>query len=320
MKNAICELCNKEMERYYSIYGTREIIKSKSLWKSIISDQIAKEGHVQNDFLELMLGHLGSKDDIWQLCEGCSGLLSSESIFPIAEQDLERGSRQSICMQKGFNTFVVHDSDVFKSALIIAKTVADDARTALLKKDKTNIIEGQYNIDSIGFEKIAGNRDGIFLLKSKWDEDESEEACIIIRDQTPFVNILKNTKPFRLITKSAIVKTTFGNLITTLFWIEDQNSKTISMWEWYWDFSTTYYYDFLLKLSSQAEFILFLLGKDNKKEKLFKFENTYDFLSILKLTGEGTFINQQETLQDAIIEYQSGNSVEELFDKLKRTK
>ena len=66
--------------------------------------------------------------------------------------------------------------------------------------------------------------------------------------------------------------------------------------------------------------MLFLLGKDNKKEKLFKFENTFNFLSILQLTGEGPFINQLPTLQNAIIEYQAGNSVEELFNKLKKTK
>ena len=230
MKNHICEICHKKMETYYSIYGTREIIKSESLWKKIIADVIAKEGYVQNEFIDYMLGLLGSKDDIWPVCEDCFSLLSRESIFPLDEQDLERGVRQSICTQKGDHTFVVHDSDVFKSASITAKKVADNCRAALLGNEKNTIIEGQYNIDSVGFEKIAGNRDGIFLLKSKWDEDENEEAFIIIRDQTPFVNILKNTKPFRLITKSAIGKTTFGNLIITLFWVEDQNNKTISMW------------------------------------------------------------------------------------------
>ena len=66
-----------------------------------------------------------------------------------------------------------------------------------------------------------GMRDGFLPLPVILDPTVGEEVALIARDQTPFMEELRQVNPFRLMLKNGCARNTFGPVVFLLFWVQN---------------------------------------------------------------------------------------------------
>jgi hypothetical protein len=269
------------------------------------------------DVLKWRVVKIALQDTPLALCNLCAntaihaGLNSYSSLSEIA------ASGHALCRRIAPMVFESLDEE----GMELAEKAMNSAATKILEDNKKDVIRNQWSRGKICYDfpnldECMGSRDGFIALKAVIDERVGEEVVLFIRDQTPFMEKLKSVAPFRFMMKNGIGKTSYGNLIFFLFWVDDpENSKKpISMWDWFVNASEEYYADLLDKMSRQSHWHLFLVGKDNQQTNFFEFKNNYEILDVLELAKKTGVIENAESMKSAILEFQGQHTLEDMYN------
>ncbi len=125
-------------------------------------------------------------------------------------------------------------------------------------------------------DDYMGMRDGFLPLPMILDPAVGEEVVLIVRDQTPFMEELRQVKPFRLMMKNGCVRNDLGPLVFFLFWVENLADLTqpFSSWDCYLDPKSETQISLWRNLAAQSHWHLFLVGAAGRQRGFFEFENT----------------------------------------------
>jgi len=314
-----CDLCGARMATQSGFFTTKEVVTSQDCWELYLRNEMnAGLIDAQNiDVLKWRVVKIALQDTPLALCYLCAntaihaGLNSYSSLSEIA------ASGHALCRRIAPMVFESLDEE----GMELAEKAMNSAATKILEDNKKDVIRNQWSRGKICYDfpnldECMGSRDGFIALKAVIDERVGEEVVLFIRDQTPFMEKLKSVAPFRFMMKNGIGKTSYGNLIFFLFWVDDpENSKKpISMWDWFVNPSEEYYADLLDKMSRQSHWHLFLVGKDNQQTNFFEFKNNYEILDVLELAKKTGVIENAESMKSAILEFQSQYTLDDMYN------
>lgn len=314
-----CDLCGADMANPSGLFTTKEVVTSQDCWELYLRNEM-KAGFidVQNtDLLKGLAGMIAMSDSPWALCHACAntairaGLKSYSSLKQIGTKS------RALCRSIGPMVFEVMDQE----GMELAEKAANLAALKLLEGNRRSEIRNQWvqgkrSFDFPNLDQCMGSRDGFIALKAVIDEEIGEEVVLFIRDQTAFMEKLRLINPFRFMMKNGIAKTSYGNLVFFLFWVEDPSDtqKPFSMWDWYVNPIEDYSADLLDKMSRQTHWHLFLIGENNQQENFFEFKNRYDMKNILNLIQKTGVIQSPEDLRNAILEFQSQYTLDDMYN------
>lgn len=314
-----CDLCGANMANLSGIFTTKDVVTSQDCWELYLRIEM-KAGLIDVKNLHLLKGLVGlmaMSDSPWALCYACANTAIHAGLISYSSPDEVGAKGHALCRSIGPMVFEVLDEEAMK----LAERAANLAAVKILEDSKKDKIKNQWSHGKICFDfpnldQCMGSRDGFIALKAVIDERVGEEVVLFIRDQTPFMEKLKSVAPFRFMMKNGIGKTSYGNLIFFLFWVDDpENSKKpISMWDWFVNPSEEYYADLLDKMSRQSHWHLFLVGKDNQQTNFFEFKNNYEILDVLELAKKTGVIENAESMKSAILEFQSQYTLDDMYN------
>lgn len=313
-----CDLCGADMANPSGLFTTKEVVTSRDCWELYLRNEM-KAGpiDVQNtDLLKGLAGMIAMSDSPWALCHACAntaihaGLKSYSSLEQIGTKS------RALCRSNEPMVFEVIDQE----GMELAEKAANLAASKLLEGNRGNEIRNQWvqgkrSFDFPNLDQCMGSRDGFIALKAVIDEEIGEEVVLFIRDQTAFMEKLRLINPFRFMMKNGIAKTSYGNLMFFLFWVDDPGNKKkpISMWDWYVNPAEDYYADLLDKMSRQTHWHLFLVGQYNQQANFFEFKNNYKVSDVLELAQKTGVIENTDEMKDAILEFQSNHTLEDMY-------
>jgi hypothetical protein len=126
-------------------------------------------------------------------------------------------------------------------------------------------------------DDYMGMRDGFLPLPVILDPAAGAEVGLFVRDQTPFMEELRQVNPFRLMMKNGCARNDFGPLVFILFWVENPADPTepFSSWDCYVDPKNETQMRLWRNLAAQTHWHLFLVGTAGQQRGFFEFENNY---------------------------------------------
>ncbi len=144
----------------------------------------------------------------------------------------------------------------------------------------------RFNIPAL--DDYIGMRDGLVPLPVVLDLDVGEETVLFIRDQTPFMQELRQVKPFRFMMKNGCARNEFGPLVFFLFWVENPSSpaEPFAAWDCYLNPKNDVQLRLWRQLAAQTHWHIFLVGPTNSQEGFFEFENNFGLSAALDFLTE----------------------------------
>ena len=137
-------------------------------------------------------------------------------------------------------------------------------------------------------DDYMGMRDGFLPLPVILDPAVGEEVVLVVRDQTPFMEELRQVKPFRLMMKNGCARNDFGPVVFFLFWVENpmDPSEPFAAWDCYLDPKNETQVRLWRGLALQTHWHLFLVGTAGRQRGFFEFENNYGLEKALDFFDE----------------------------------
>jgi len=164
-------------------------------------------------------------------------------------------------------------------------------------------------------DDYMGMRDGFLPLPVILDPAAGEEVGLFVRDQTPFMDELSQTKPFSLMMKNGYACNDFGPLAFILFWVENpaNPAEPLSSWDCYLDPKNETQMRLWRNLSAQTHWHLFLVGAAGKQRGFFEFENNYGLGGALDFFEDACRNIGTVDFNRAKERFMSENTIEDLF-------
>ncbi len=164
-------------------------------------------------------------------------------------------------------------------------------------------------------DDYLGMRDGFLPLPVILDPAVGEEVVLVVRDQTPFMEELRQVKPFRLMMKNGCARNDFGPLVFFLFWVENPAdlSAPFSSWDCYFDPKNETQKGLWRNLAAQSHWHLFLVGTAGRQRGFFEFENNYGLDQALDFFDEACQNVATIDFNRAKERFMNENTIEDLF-------
>ena len=164
-------------------------------------------------------------------------------------------------------------------------------------------------------DDYLGTRDGILPLPVILDQAMGEEVVLFVRDQTPFMEELRQLKPFRLVMKNGCARNDFGPLVFFLFWVEDPAdlSAPFSSWDCYFNPKNETQKGLWRNLAEQSHWHLFLVGAEGQQRGFYEFENNYGLGKALDFFEESCRNIATIDFNRAKERFMSDYSIEDIF-------
>ena len=182
-----------------------------------------------------------------------------------------------------------------------------------LKQNKWQ--HGLTRFEIPALDDFMGIRDGFLPLPVILDPAAGEEVGLFVRDQTPFMDELSQTKPFSLMMKNGYACNDFGPLAFILFWVENpaNPAEPLSSWDCYLDPKNETQMRLWRNLSAQTHWHLFLVGAAGKQRGFFEFENNYGLGGALDFFEDACRNIGTVDFNRAKERFMSENTIEDLF-------
>lgn len=176
-------------------------------------------------------------------------------------------------------------------------------------------LHGPTQFQNLSLDSHMGVHDGFLPLPVILDPSIGEEVALFVRDQTPFMEKLRQINPFRLMLKSGCARNNFGAIIFLLFWVQNplDYSEPFAAWDCYIDPKDAVMMRLWRALASQSHWHLFLIGTEDKQENFFEFENDYGLNEALDFMESACSNIETIDFNRAKEQFMCENSIDEIF-------
>ncbi len=174
---------------------------------------------------------------------------------------------------------------------------------------------GQACFEHPALDDFFGPREGLLPLGVILDPAIGAEVVLILRDQTPFMEGLRQVRPFRLELRTGLGRNEFGPLAFLVFWVPNpadpgvpfaaydayinpHSEKMLALWR---------------PLTHQSHWHLFLVGAGNQQREFFEFENTFRLGEALDFFQEACASIPMVDFNRATLKFMQEHTVEELL-------
>jgi hypothetical protein len=185
-----------------------------------------------------------------------------------------------------------------------------------LPRRNTHWHHGRTRFEIPPLDDYIGPRDGFFPITVILDPEIGEEVILIIRDQTPFMDALRQVEPFRLMMKNGCARNDYGPVVFFLFWVENpaDPGQPFGSWDCYLDPKNETMTRIWRTLAAQTHWHLFLVGEGGRQENFFEFENNYRLAEALDFFDEACRNIQTIDFNRARYLFMDQNTLEDLFN------
>lgn len=120
-------------------------------------------------------------------------------------------------------------------------------------------------------------KDGTWYYPMILNKKVGREVCIVIYDETDFINELAAIKPFKFSSLLGLAKTSYGTVLYNLFSVADPKNKHTPFYlgERPTDPQDPKQYSLLFELTNQKYIHVILLGLGNIVHGFYEFKNTF---------------------------------------------
>ncbi len=174
---------------------------------------------------------------------------------------------------------------------------------------------GPTEFEIPALDEFFGPRDGLMPMPVILDPAVGEEVVLFVRDQTPFMEELRQVKPFRLMMKNGCARNDFGPLVFILFWVENPAalSEPFCSWDCYLDPKNETQMRLWRSVAAQSHWHLFLVGTAGRQREFFEFENNYGLGEALDFFEESCRNVGTIDFNRAKERFMSEHTIEDLF-------
>lgn len=136
---------------------------------------------------------------------------------------------------------------------------------------------GRTSFDHPPLDEFIGIADGFFPIRVTLDPQVGEEVVLYLRDQTPFIDQLRQVRPFNLMLKIGVARNEFGPLAFLVFWVPHPQApkQPFAAYDVYLNPHSEIQVATWRKLAAQSHWHLFLVGAGGQQREFFEFPNTF---------------------------------------------